>query len=113
MRRHAPLIFALLSALFLVERAVNGGFFDAAPPPAVAGLGPVTAPGAGQDCLPRDDLLLALSQGRARLTPEPAPFCTDRPDIAEWILADESTGPRHLAFDAQGCLATWQEVPCP
>jgi hypothetical protein len=111
MRRHAPLIFALLSALFLVERAVNGGFFSSHPPP-VAGLAPVTAPGAGNACVHRDELLQTLAQDGARLTPEPAPFCTDRPDIAEWILAEEPTGTRHLAFDAEGCLVTWQEVPC-
>jgi hypothetical protein len=111
MRRYAPLIFALLSALFLVERGINSGFFSARPP-AVTGLGPVTEPGAGQACLHRDDLLRTMAQGGIGLTPEPPPFCTDRPDITDWVLADESSGPRHLAFDAQGCLVTWQVVPC-
>ena len=111
MRRHAPLIFALLSALFLLERAVNGGAF-AAHPPVLAGLDQIAPLGAGSACLPRDDLLDALSRAGARLTPEPPPVCTDRSDLVEWILAEEPTGPRHLAFDAQGCLATWNEVPC-
>ena len=111
MRRHAPLIFALLSALFLVERGVNSGFF-ASRPPAVAGLAPVTAPGAGSACLHRDELLRTLAQTGARLTSEPPPFCTDHPEVAEWVRAKEPSGPRHLAFDAGGCLVTWQEVPC-
>lgn len=116
MRRHAPLIFALLSALFLVERAVNGGAFSPHPPVVAglgAGLGAVAPPGPGTDCLPRDQVLVTLAGTGARLTAEPAPFCTDRTDLAAWVLAEAPTGHRHLAFDTQGCLATWHEVPCP
>jgi hypothetical protein len=112
MRRHAPLIFALLSALFLLERGVNSGFFTSRPP-VVAGLAPITSPGAGSECVQRDELLRTLAQTGARLSAEQPPLCTDRPDLAEWFLAEEPTGPRHLAFDAEGCLATWNETPCP
>jgi hypothetical protein len=112
MRRHAPLIFALLSALFLLERAISGGAF--ASQPTVIGLDPQPLPGSGADCLHKDDLLVTLARAGARLAPEPVPFCTDRPDLTDWVLARESTGPRHLAFDGQGCLATWQPAEsCP
>jgi hypothetical protein len=112
MRRYAPVIFALLSALFLLERAVSGGAF-AGQRPGVISLAPQAPLGAGADCLARDDLLVTLARAGARLEPEPAPFCTDRPDLTDWVLARESAGPRHLAFDAQGCLAAWQAAPCP
>lgn len=111
MRRHAPLIFALLSALFLLERAISGGAF--ASQPTVIGLAPQASLGAGADCIPKSDLLLTLHRTGARLDPESVPFCTDRPDLTDWVLAREATGPRHLAFDGQGCLATWQQVSCP
>lgn len=113
MRRYAPVIFAILSALFLVERAVTGGAF-AAHAPTVVGLQDVRPLGAGAECLPRDEVLGTLHLAGARLTPEEAPFCTDRTDIAEWVLAEEQGGDRHLAFDAQGCLAVWQAADtCP
>jgi len=113
MRRYAPVIFAVLSALFLVERAISGGAF-AAHQPTVVGLGPVQPLGAGAECLPRDEVLATLRLTGARLSPEEAPFCTDRTDIAEWVLAEEQGGDRHLAFDGQGCLAVWQAVTtCP
>jgi hypothetical protein len=113
MRRYAPVIFALLSALFLLERAVSGGAF-AGQQPTVIGLAPQASLGAGADCLAREDLLVTLVRAGARLEPEPVPFCTDRPELTDWIVAHEPAGPRHLAFDAQGCLADWHPAEsCP
>jgi hypothetical protein len=113
MRRFAPLIFAVLSALFLVERGVNGGAF-ASHVPQVVGLHDVAPLGAGAECLPKADLLQTLALAGARLTVEETPFCTDRPDLTDWVMADESAGVRHLAFDGQGCLAEWHPAEsCP
>jgi hypothetical protein len=113
MRRYAPVIFALLSALFLLERAVTGGAF-AAHAPTVVGLAPVASLGAGADCLPKDDLLQTLTLSGARLAPEPTPFCTDRPDLTDWVAATDGTAIRHLAFDGAGCLALWHPAEaCP
>jgi hypothetical protein len=113
MRRYAPVLFALLSALFLLERAVSGGMFGPIDP-VVVGLGTVAPLGPGAACLPRDELLVTLARAGARLEPEPVPFCTDRPDLTDWVLASESTGLRHLAFDAEGCLAIWHPATgCP
>lgn len=112
MRRHAPLIFALLSALFLLERAISGGAF--AGQPTVIGLAPQAPLGAGAECLARDDLLVTFARAGVRLEAEPVPFCTDRPDLTDWVVAHESAGLRHLAFDAQGCLADWHPATaCP
>lgn len=112
MRRHAPILFAILSALFLLERAISGGAF-AAHAPQIVGLHDIVPLGAGADCLPRGDVLAALAQTGARLQPEPVPFCTDRPDLTDWVAAAEVAGTRHLAFDGAGCLAIWAEAACP
>jgi hypothetical protein len=113
MRRYAPVIFAVLSALFVLERGINGGAF-AGHAPQVVGLHGVAPIGAGAECLARDGVLQTLALAGVRLTPEETPFCTDRPDLTDWVLADEAAGPRHLAFDGQGCLAVWHPaVGCP
>lgn len=113
MRRYAPIVFAVLSVLFLVERGINGGAFASHAPVGV-GLHDVAPFGVGSECVPRDQVLQTLLLTGATLTPEETPFCTDRPELTDWVLAQETGGPRHIAFDGRGCLAVWHAADaCP
>jgi hypothetical protein len=42
------------------------------------------------------------------------PFCTNRPDVPVWVaIGNDPAAPAWFAYDAEGCLAAWQEAPCP
>lgn len=73
----------------------------------------VLTPPADGGCLTRDHAMSLITASGAVWTATPPVFCTSRPEIADWITAEDMTVLRHHAFGAQGCLAAWEEVLCP
>jgi hypothetical protein len=81
-----------------------------APPPHPLDL---IAPPADGSCRDRESVMQVI-RPMAISTPAPPPFCTDRPDLTDWITVERDyRDSDYHAFDAAGCLATWHEVPCP
>ncbi len=118
MKRWTPWIIAGLSLLGLAERQVSAWNAEQ------RAMAASTAHDVHREltqgaCIAKDNVLTVLAQRGWSMTPETPPFCVNPPGMLDWV-AIQGPPPNpfgdsesHLAFDVNGCLVTWEEVPCP
>ncbi|MCX7300265.1 MAG: hypothetical protein NTX73_07795 [Rhodobacterales bacterium] len=117
MKRWTPWIIAGLSLLGLAERQVNAWNSERRLAAATATHDMHRDLTSGS-CIEKDKVLAALSLRGWTMTPETPAFCTNPPGLTDWVViqgpppnpfGDSSS---HLAFGTNGCLVTWEPVPC-
>jgi hypothetical protein len=118
MKSFAPWIIAGLTLLGLAERTINAREAERRlnETTAVHDLHREMTAGS---CIVKDNVLAVLALRGWTITPETPAFCATPPGLEDWVaIAGPPPNPfgangSHLAFDAEGCLVTWEPVPCP
>jgi hypothetical protein len=118
MKRWTPWVIAGLSLIGLAERQVNAWQAERSLHAATEEHEVHRELTAGS-CIAKDRVLQVLGQRGWKFAPETPDFCTNPQGLADWVVIE---GPppnpfgdkaSHLAFDANGCLATWEPATCP